>query len=127
IQVAVGTLMVAVVFLGVSPVIALLAGVPIPLIIGGAFWFQSRLATRYANVRNAAGALNARLNNNLLGISTIKAYATEEYEAARIADDSNSYRFENSLAIRLSAAISPVVRMAILLGFTVTLLYGGVL
>lgn len=127
IQVAVGTLLVAGVFLGVSPTIAVLAGLPIPVVIYGAFWFQSRLFTRYASVRNAAGTLNARLNNNLLGISTIKAYATEEYEARRIAEDSNVYRRDNAVAIAFSSAITPVIRMAILIGFTVTLLYGGVL
>lgn len=126
-QVGVGTLMIGLFFLGISPTIALLAGVPIPLVIYGAFWFQSRLAPRYASVRQAAGALNARLSNNLLGIATIKAYATEEYEAARITEDSGDYRHQNALAIRFSSAITPVIRMAVLLGFTITLVYGGLL
>ena len=127
IQVVTGTLLVSVVFFALSPTIALLSGLPIPLIVYGAFWFQSRLGPRYARVREAAGALNARLNNNLLGIVTIKAYAAESYEAGHIAADSASYRQENALAIRFSSAITPVIRMAILLGFTVTLLYGGFL
>ncbi len=126
-QVAVGTLMIGVFFVGISPTIALLAGVPIPLVIYGAFWFQSRLAPRYASVRQAAGALNARLNNNLLGIATIKAYATEEYEATRITEDSSAYRQQNAFAIRFSSAITPVIRMAVLLGFTITLVYGGLM
>lgn len=126
-QVAVGTLMIGVFFVGISPTIALLAGVPIPLVIYGAFWFQSRLAPRYASVRQAAGALNARLNNNLLGIATIKAYATEEYEATRITEDSSAYRQQNAFAIRFSSAITPVIRMAVLLGFTITLGYGGLM
>jgi ATP-binding cassette subfamily B protein len=127
IQVVTGTLLVSVVFFALSPTIALLSGLPIPLIVYGAFWFQSRLGPRYARVREAAGTLNARLSNNLLGIVTIKAYAAEDYEAGHIAADSASYRQENALAIRFSSAITPVIRMAILLGFTVTLLYGGFL
>lgn len=127
IQVVTGTLLVSVVFFALSPTIALLSGLPIPLIVYGAFWFQSRLGPRYARVREAAGTLNARLNNNLLGIVTIKAYASESYEAGHIAADSNTYRQENAAAIRFSSAITPVIRMAILLGFTVTLLYGGFL
>src|SRR5690606_17971150 len=51
----------------------------------------------------------------------------EEYEARRIAEDSNVYRRDNAVAIAFSSAITPVIRMAILIGFTVTLLYGGVL
>jgi ATP-binding cassette, subfamily B, bacterial len=127
IQVLTGTVLVGAVFFTLTTKIAFLALVPIPLIIYGAFWFQARLASRYAAVREAAGTLNARLNNNLLGIATIKAYAAEDYEAERIRESSDAYRTSNAFAIRFSAAITPVIRMAILAGFTVTLLYGGFL
>jgi ATP-binding cassette, subfamily B, bacterial len=127
IQVLTGTLLVGAVFFTLTTKIAFLALVPIPLIIYGAFWFQARLASRYAKVREAAGTLNSRLNNNLLGIATIKAYAAEDYETQRIGESSNEYRAANAFAIRFSAAITPVIRMAILAGFTVTLLYGGFL
>ncbi len=127
IQILTGTLLVCGVFFVLSPGLAGLSLLPIPLIAYGAFWFQRRLARRYATVREAAGALNARLNNNLLGIATIKAYAAEDEEAARIEEVSNAYRTSNAEAIRFSAAITPVIRMAILAGFTVTLLYGGFL
>jgi ATP-binding cassette, subfamily B, bacterial len=127
IQVLTGTVLVGAVFFTLTTKIAFLALLPIPLIIYGAFWFQARLASRYAEVREAAGTLNARLNNNLLGIATIKAYAAEDYEAARIEESSDRYRAANAFAIRFSAAITPVIRMAILAGFTVTLLYGGFL
>jgi ATP-binding cassette, subfamily B, bacterial len=127
IQVLTGTVLVGAVFFTLTTKIAILALIPIPLIIYGAFWFQARLASRYAKVREAAGTLNARLNNNLLGIATIKAYAAEEYEVERIHESSDEYRNANAFAIRFSAAITPVIRMAILAGFTVTLLYGGFL
>jgi ATP-binding cassette subfamily B protein len=127
IQVLTGTVLVGAVFFTLTTKIAFLALIPIPLIIYGAFWFQARLASRYAKVREAAGTLNARLNNNLLGVATIKAYAAEDYEVQRIQESSNEYRDANAFAIRFSAAITPVIRMAILAGFTVTLLYGGFL
>lgn len=127
VQVVTGSLMVGGVFFALTSRIAVLALLPIPLIVYGAFWFQARLAPRYAEVRAAAGALNARLNNNLLGIATIKAYAAEEYEAAHIGETSRAYRAANAHAIRFSAAITPIIRMAVLAGFSVTLLYGGFL
>ncbi|WP_430433882.1 ABC transporter ATP-binding protein [Methyloversatilis sp.] len=125
IQVFVGSLMVGGVFFVLTHELAFLALVPVPLILYGAFWFQRRLAPRYGAVREAAGALAARLNNNIQGIATVKAYAAEEYEAGHIEQGSDDYRVSNGEAIRLSAAITPVIRMAILAGFTVTLLYGG--
>lgn len=125
IQVFLGSLMVGGVFFFLTHELAFLALIPVPFILYGAFWFQSRLAPRYAAVREAAGALAARLNNNLLGIATVKAYTAEEFEAEHIRQGSDVYRGKNGEAIRWSAAITPVIRMAILAGFTVTLLYGG--
>lgn len=125
IQVFCSSLMVSAVFFALQPGIALIALLPVPAILFGAFWFQNRLAPRYTRVREAAGDVAARLNNNLLGLATIKAFATENLEAAHIEEASNHYRDANAQAIRLSSAITPVIRMAILSGFTATLLYGG--
>ncbi len=127
IQIVTGSFLVGAVFFTLTTKIAGLALLPIPAIIYGAFWFQARLAARYTLVRETAGNLNSRLNNNLLGIATIKAYAAENYEAGRIREDSEAYRSANAAAIRFSAGITPIIRMAVLAGFTVTLLYGGFL
>ncbi|HYQ40879.1 MAG TPA: ABC transporter ATP-binding protein [Polyangiaceae bacterium] len=127
IQVLTGSILVGAVFFALTTKIAVLALLPIPLIVYGAFWFQARLASRYASVRDAAGSLNSRLNNNLLGIATIKAYTAEDFEAQQVLIASAEYRAANAAAIRFSAAITPIIRMAILAGFTVTLLYGGFL
>jgi ATP-binding cassette subfamily B protein len=127
IQVMVGSIMVAAVFFYITSSLAFLALLPIPFILYGAFWFQSRLAPRYTAVREAAGALATQFNNNLTGIATVKAYAAEEFEAEHIRKGSDAYRARNAEAIRWSAAITPVIRLAILAGFTVTLLYGGFL
>ncbi|MEJ2361669.1 MAG: ABC transporter ATP-binding protein [Gammaproteobacteria bacterium] len=127
IQVFFGSMMVGAVFFMLTSKLAFLALIPVPFILYGAFWFQTRLAPRYRAMREAAGALAARLNNNLAGIATVKAYTAEEYEAEHIRAGSDAYRARNSEAIRWSSAITPVIRMAILAGFTVTLLYGGML
>ncbi len=127
IQVFVGSLLVSAVFFYITSSLAFLALLPIPFILYGAFWFQSRLAPRYTAMREAAGALATQFNNNLTGIATVKAYTAEEFEAEHIRRGSDAYRARNTEAIRWSAAITPVIRMAILAGFTVTLLYGGFL
>ncbi|OYU45282.1 MAG: ABC transporter [Burkholderiales bacterium PBB4] len=125
IQVFCSSIMVSAVFFALQTGIAIVALLPVPAILFGAFWFQSRLAPRYTAVREAAGDVSARLNNNLLGLATIKAFATESLEASHIEQASNQYRGANAQAIRISSAITPVIRMAILSGFTATLLYGG--
>lgn len=125
IQVICSSVMVSAVFFALQPSLAIISLLPVPAILFGAFWFQKRLAPRYAEVREAAGDVSARLNNNLLGLATIKAFATEDFEKNHIAEASNTYRQANARAIAVSAAITPVIRMAILAGFTATLVYGG--
>ncbi|MFN7094867.1 MAG: ABC transporter ATP-binding protein, partial [Burkholderiales bacterium] len=73
------------------------------------------------------GLVNSKLNNNLAGIATIKSFTTEQYEVTQVANLSNQYRDANKAAIVLSAAITPVIRMAVMVGFLVALIYGGIL
>lgn len=125
IQVVVSSLLVGAVFFVLTADLAALAMLPIPLILVGAFWFQKRLAPRYAAAREAAATVSARLNNNLAGMATIQAYTAEAFEAEHLRQASDDFRARNAEAIRFSAAITPVIRMAILAGFVATLLYGG--
>lgn len=116
---------VAVVFFVLSPQIALLAVIPIPLIVWGSIRFTRRMTPRYAAVRDQAGNLSAQLSNTLGGIATIKAFTAEARETRRLAEESDRYRSLNRWAIRLSAGFIPGIRIFILAGFLATLLYGG--
>ena len=69
--------------------------------------------------------MNALLENDLSGMSTIQSFTAEEREIVRVRNLSDDYRDANRDAIRLSAAFTPLIRMAILCGFTATLLLGG--
>ena len=125
IQVFVSSLLIGAVFFVLTANLAVLALLPIPLILVGAFWFQQRLYPRYAAAREAAATVSSRLNNNLSGMATIQAYTAEGFEAEHVRAASDEFRARNSDAIRVSAAITPVIRMAILFGFVATMLYGG--
>jgi len=125
IQVGTTVLAVGAVFFAISPLIALLAFTPIPVIVIGAFYFQRRAQPLYARVRERVGSLGARLSANLSGITTIKSFATEDFEAERIRMDSSAYLDANRKAIAISSAFIPVIRMAILAGFIATFMLGG--
>ncbi|MEN8235159.1 MAG: ABC transporter ATP-binding protein [Actinomycetota bacterium] len=114
-------------FFAIAPSVAWLAFLPVPVIIWGSFRFQRRIEPLYAVVREQAAAINAQLANNLGGIATIKAFTAESRETDRVATESDRYRVANAAAIRLSSAFSPLIRVAILIGFTATLVWGGFL
>ena len=124
-QVSTTVLVVGSVFLAISWQIAIFAVLPIPIIVWGSFKYQRSLEPRYAKVRESAGAMNALLENDLSGMSTIQSFTAERREMERVEALSNIYREANREAIRLSAAFTPLIRMAILCGFTATLLLGG--
>ncbi len=124
-QVSTSAVVICIAFFVMAPSVAWMAMLPIPVILWGSFKFQSMLAPRYARVREQVGILNGQLSNNLSGIATIKSYATEDYEVGRITDESLAYEAANGSAIKLSSAFSPLIRMAIVIGFTATLVWGG--
>ena len=108
-----------------SPTVAGVAFLPIPVILWGSLRFQNRLAPRYREVRERASDLASQLNNNLGGMLTIKSYAAEAWELERLRQQSDAYRRSNRRAIRLSAAFIPLIRFAILFAFLAILVVGG--
>ena len=112
-------------FLYISPLIAIFAFIPIPVIIFGSFKFTKTIATRYTRIRNGIETLNANLSNSLSGILTVKSFNREKREFDRILTSSDEVKSANYHAIKLSAAFIPIIRIAILFGFTATLLIGG--
>lgn len=125
IQTFAAVILVGMVFFIVSPLIAVVAFLPVPAIIFGAFWFQKRAQARYDAVRAKAGALGARLTTNLQGLATIRAFGAEAREMQALSEDSRRYVEANRAAIRISSAFIPIIRMAILSGFLATFLIGG--
>lgn len=108
-----------------SWLLTLLAFLPIPIIVFGSIRYQKRLEPFYQKVREQVGELSSTLSTNLGGISTIKAFTAEDRESARVSQVSEDYRVANAEAIRYSSAFVPLIRMAILSGFTFTLVVGG--
>ena len=125
-QIIVSTIAIGGVFFYISPLIALFAVCPIPIILFVASLFQKKLSPKYLDVRNAAGDLSSSIFNNLLGIITIKGFTAEQYETNKILKMSNEYQNKNQSAIKLSSAFIPIVRMGVLTGFIGTMIIGSV-
>jgi ATP-binding cassette subfamily B protein len=125
IQVSATIILIGGTFFIITPNVAGLAMLPMPFILWGSIWFQKFLAPRYAEVREKVGLLNGQLSNNIGGITTIKAFVTENYERKRIEKESDRYRQSNRKAIAYSAAFVPLIRILIFVGFIAILYYGG--
>ncbi|QIM21784.1 ABC transporter ATP-binding protein [Phycicoccus sp. HDW14] len=116
---------VGIVFAIASWQLLVLAFLPIPVIVAASLRYQGVLEPYYLRVREGVARLSGVLSANLGGLATIKAFTAEDRERDRVREASEAYRDANIETIRWSAAFVPVVRVAILAGFTATLLVGG--
>lgn len=114
-------------FFIMAPNVAVFGMLPIPFIVLGSLKFQKFLEPRYKQVRDQVGLLNSEFSNSIQGIQTVKAFANEKWERNKIAEYSKNYMQANYSAIKISSLFTPLIRMLILSGFLVNLLYGGYL
>src|SRR5437762_7581333 len=108
-----------------SPKLAWMSLIPIPLLSGGGLWYTLTAHRRYRAQREAASGMNALLMDNLQGIRQIKAFAREAHEDARFARRADDLR-KGTLQIMLAwAAYSPAMSFAAALGTVLVLWVGG--
>ncbi|WP_435144728.1 ABC transporter ATP-binding protein [Halobaculum sp. P14] len=105
--------------------LALVALVPVPLIMFFTWKFIETIQPKYADVRSSVGQLNSRLENNLGGISVIKTFNTEDYESDRVDDVSMDYFDANWDAIGTRIKFFPGLRVIAGIGFVLTFFVGG--
>ncbi|HPU39607.1 MAG TPA: ABC transporter ATP-binding protein [Microthrixaceae bacterium] len=125
IQSIANVVLVGLVFAIISPTLMVLAFLPIPIIVVGSLLYQKRLEPRYDAVRSSAADIGDTLSNSLGGVATVKAFSGEAREVARLEVESRRYAQVNGEAIKLSSAFIPIIRIAILAGFVMTLVVGG--
>ena len=109
----------------INPQLALVAMVPVPLIMLFTYIFIKIIQPKYAAVRSTVGKVNSRLENNLGGIKVIKSSTTEEYESDRVDDVSQKYFDTNWEAIRIRIGFFPGLRLLAGFGFALTFIVGG--
>jgi ATP-binding cassette subfamily B protein/subfamily B ATP-binding cassette protein MsbA len=108
-----------------NPTLAVIALIPIPMLIAGAILYTLSAHKRYRAHREASSALNALLMDDLQGIRQIKAFAREDYEDRRFAEKASDLR-RAALRIMYAWAIySPAMSFFGALGIALVLYFGG--
>jgi ATP-binding cassette subfamily B protein len=105
--------------------LALVALVPLPLIMYFTYKFVEIIQPKYADVRSSVGKVNSRLENNLGGIQVIKTSNTETFESDRVEDVSGDYFDANWDAVETRIKFFPGLRVIAGIGFVVTFTVGG--
>jgi len=105
--------------------LALLALVPLPLLIAGALAYTLTAHRRYRLQRRAASNINALLHDNLAGVRQIKSFAREHEEHARFNRASDQLRHATLVVMRTWAIYSPSMSMFEAIGALLVLGFGS--
>ena len=108
-----------------SPVLALSALAPLPLLIIGAWLYTRHAGKRYRIVRKATGEMNAMLHDNIAGIRQIKSYAAEDDEFKSFNRSSSQVRDANLTVMKAWAVYSPAMSFCNSIGYTLVLAVGA--
>ena len=87
--------------------------------------FRIMVRPKYRRVRSAVGQLNSRLENNLGGIETVKAYTTESFETGRVSDASQSYLDAQWDAIITRITFFPTISLTTAASYVLVFFVGG--
>ena len=104
--------------------LALVALLPIPLLIWGASIYTKIAHSLYHKVRESAANMNSRLQDSISGIREIFAFNRQSHEISRFEKKSREYCNSNLKVMSLWAIYSPAMMFLGSLGTALILLYG---
>jgi len=105
--------------------LALIPVAAIPLLALVSYYFVNAIHPKYQDVRSSVGALNSRLENNIGGIETVKAYTTERFETGRVRDASGDYLDAQWDAITTRILFFPTLQAVTAAGYVAVFGVGG--
>ena len=108
-----------------SPVLALVALIPLPFLIGGALWYTLTAHKRYRLQREASSAMNALLMDNLQGIRQVKAFGRQDHEDARFARRAEELRQGTLVVMSAWSWYGPAMQFVGAFGIGLILWVGG--
>jgi ATP-binding cassette subfamily B protein len=108
-----------------SPLLAAVALIPLPFLLGGALWYTTTAHKRYRLQRQASSAMNALLMDNLQGIRQIKAFGRQPHEDARFSQRADELRDGTLVVMRAWAWYGPAMQFVAALGIGLILWVGG--
>ncbi len=107
--------------------LGLLTLAPIAVVFFLTRFFNAKVRPIYRESRDRLGALNARLQENLNGLTLIKSFAREDYELRRFQGTANSYMETNFKAILARNTFFPLVRFVGFFSNILSIGYGAFL
>lgn len=105
--------------------LTLVTMVTIPFLAFTAFSFENKVHPAFRSVRQALSMLTTSVQENIMGVRTVKSFAGEENETDKFAKQNDEYRSKNILTSRIWAKYFPVMELIANLSIVILLGVGG--
>jgi ATP-binding cassette subfamily B protein len=105
--------------------LALLSLAPMPILMVVVLIYSRKVGPVLASVQNQFGDMTGRIQQNLMGIRVVKAFAREDFEAGKFDREAEELVARSLQANRISATFLPMVDFIAAFGITFVLGYGG--
>jgi ATP-binding cassette subfamily B protein len=105
--------------------LTLVALLPFAVLLFAVWRLARSLMERTLEVQQGLGRISAKVQESLLGLHVIKAYALEEHEARTFAGLNDRYNRSGLALARLRGAVTPLMRIAASASVMSVLTYGG--
>ncbi len=109
------------------PELALVALIPVPIMVLGMLLFAHRIRPIFRKIRDELGEINARLQERISGIQVIKAFAREDYEFNLFDESSREYYKASVKTIWLWSTFFPAINFVISCGVLLVMWRGSLL
>lgn len=96
-----------------------------PFLALTAIQYGTRVRPMYSRMQRQWAHLTARLQENVTGVRVVKAFAREQHEIEKFAEDNEVYLQRNIAATRLQALVYPLMLFISSLGTIFIVWYGG--
>ena len=108
-----------------SPRLALLFCVILPVLIGSILWVLQRSRPLFAQVQGTIDRVNTVMRENLLGIRTIKSFTLEENQFGRFSKVNDELTEESIRAQNLTFLLLPLITLVMNLSVVAILWFSG--
>ncbi len=118
---------VLVVLLTINPKLALITGIPLPLILASGFVFAKKVRPFFRAAQKKMGELNGKLQDNISGVHEIQSFGREDYETERVNEKNFEHIKAMLHALKISAVFHPSVEFISSIGTILVVGFGGYL
>lgn len=105
--------------------LTLICLIPFPLLILATYWFKESVNKSFQWVRNAVAALNAFVQEHLVGMYIVQAFSAEEREMLKFKNINKEHRNANIKAIFAYSVFFPVVEIILALSMGLLVWWGA--